>query len=164
MLNRALIENTLTLHWADRNRDEALRLMTLHEQHSDHLWRDVLASRELPLGSFADLPLSSEQEQADMHTTFGPHGTKSWTGLSTYALHKSIRNTWGDENEQRLLDHVAAVSLRYRTSGYSSAASLVRPQFPDEETILYDAGESARTLPGHSWSRIGRLLTRCDCF
>jgi hypothetical protein len=74
---------------------------------------------------------------------------KSWTGLTTSALHKSIRETWGDANEQRLLDHIAAASLRYTNLRlHSTAASLVRPRAVDEATSLYEAGESVDDIAG----------------
>ena len=120
-----------------------MRLMGLHERHHDVVWREVLNSRELPLGSFGDLPALSSEELEEMRETFGSFGTRSWTGQTTYTLHKSVRDAWGDENERVLLDHIAAVNLRYSNLRlHSTAVSLVRPALPEDGGVIYEAGES----------------------
>lgn len=147
MLDRSLIENALVIHWADRNRAEALRLMALHARNVDHGWRAVFEARDLDLGTLASVDPLTECERREIQASFGRYGNRSWTGLSTYELYRDVRESWVDDNEMALLDHVFAVNLRYANLRlHSSVASMVFPDTTSGTTELYEAGESSEDI------------------
>jgi len=129
--------------WADVNREEAIRVMELHTRHARQIWRDLFDARGFDVTAFAHLEPFTDEEQAEIRILFGPYATKSWTGLSPYQLHKEVRDSWVNDNERVLLDHVFSVSLRYANLRlHSTSTSMIRPKETTEAALLYDAGES----------------------
>jgi hypothetical protein len=147
MLCRSLIEDALTAKWADENRDEALRLIGLHERHTQHLYAQRFASRKLDLGELAKLPPLRAAELQEMTATFNRFGTKGWTGhQGLHALYKDVRNSWGPANEIDLLDHVVEVDLAWANQTvHNTAMSLRRPKVTGN-IELYDSGESSEDV------------------
>lgn len=148
ILARTLIEDALTVAWVDSNRDEALRLMDMHERHSKHLWGKLLAERNLDLGNFASLTPLDPEELKKMAKAFGQYGERSWTGhRNLISLYKAIRGDWNPPNERDLLDHVVEVDLRYANlRTHNTALSIGRPQ-DIGNSHLYDASESTDDIP-----------------
>ena len=150
MLARSLIEDTITTHWISENRQEAVRLIDLHERHNQHVASRILESRQLDLGELARLPRLSDAELAEMTSTFGEWGQWSWTGhRSLRSLYEVVRETWWHPNERDLLDHIVEIDLRYINQHvHNTAVSLARPLFPDGETALFTAEENDEDVAG----------------
>lgn len=149
ILCRSLIEDALTATWATANRDEALRLMDLHERHTAHLHRTRFIERNLDLGELADLPSIGPEDLKEMNETFNKFGTNHWTGhRNLRELYDAVRVEWGTPNETHLLDHIIKVDLPYANQlVHNTASSLIRAQTVGEREV-YDSGENFDHIPG----------------
>ena len=150
MLNRSLIEDTLTARWAELHREEAMERIARHERHNLYLWVETLKNRELDLGALADLAPLSEAEVGSARDDFGRYGERPWTGHRNIVnLFEDLAADWGDDNERDLLGHVRSIYLRYANlTVHNTASSISKPSFPDDTTISYSAAESEDDVAG----------------
>jgi hypothetical protein len=148
MLGRALFEDALVATWITANRATALARAIDHERHTQHLWREMLGARGLDVGEWADLPALTSEDRTQLNATFGPYGTKAWTGHSSLRnLVIAIEGQWGDPNERTLLWWIHDMHLRMANLVlHNTSTSIVQPVPTSEGDLVFDAAASDEYL------------------
>ena len=102
MLNRALFEAMVDIHWVRVEPERATTLFTDHHTHSRMLLADQVAKYP-DLYAGIELPEFDQAERDRLDRLFTPYGSKSWTTLNLHDRVTAIEGQWLTEQDRHYL-------------------------------------------------------------
>jgi hypothetical protein len=141
-LNRALFEDMVCAHWAERFSEKARKLIVEHGQYTEVLRAELYAKHSIKYPG--PTPLTLTQQQREALDARYQHGSRSWTGKGVSDIVDNIVGLWPQQDRRLLIQMHDIAHRANNVMLHHSAASLSQGVTNTGDGYRFDVGPSPR--------------------